>query len=117
MKLLINWEDRMATSWSVNSHCRSIKLRSGNTVDPCGRIRALKAVGDSPNPRHAAMQLFVVHLKTGAGLWEKGGSREKAPRIIPSWGCVVSVTFLLGCGSQACDKVLLVLCANLLAEL
>lgn len=37
----------MVTSWSVNSHCRSAKLDSGNTVDVRDRIRALKAVGGS----------------------------------------------------------------------
>lgn len=81
-----------------------MKLRSGNTVDPCDRIRALKAVGDSSNPGHAAVQLFVVHLKTGAALlWKKSGSRDKVHGVSPSWVCAVSITFRLVCGSQACD--------------
>lgn len=39
----------MVTSWSVNSHCDSAKLHSGNTVDVHDRIRALKTAGDSLN--------------------------------------------------------------------
>lgn len=49
----------MVTSWSVNSHCHSAQLHSGNTVDLHDRIRALKAVGDSLN--HGAYCNTALH--------------------------------------------------------
>lgn len=68
---------------------------------------------------HTTVQLLVVHLKTRADLWEKGSSREKVNVIIPFYFCVISVMFLLVCGSYACDYALELpdLCSNMLSEL
>lgn len=41
----------MVTRWSVNSHRHSTELRTGNRVDARDGIGALKAVGESSNPR------------------------------------------------------------------
>lgn len=65
------------------------------------------------------MQLFMLHLETGAGLWEKDSSREKVNIIIPFYFCVISIKFLPVCGNCAYDYACEhpVLCSKILSKL